>query len=83
MLFEEIILVQWFSKPQQTVASRTKREPVEKRRLSVPSKESRMLESVMRPMAAQSLRDTASLKITRTTTVVATISKLPKREALE
>ena len=49
--------------------------------LSVPSKESRMLESVISAMAAHNLSDTASLNIMSAMTVVATISKLPSRDA--
>ena len=81
MLFDEIFLVQLFSNPQQTVAARTKREPYENLKLSVPSSESRMLDSVISAIAAHSLPEIGSLKIKSAISEVATISKLPSREA--
>ena len=45
--------MQLFSNPQQTQASRTRREPRENRRLSLPSKERMMHAAVTRKMAAQ------------------------------
>ena len=80
---EEIFLVQLFSSPQQTAASSTNSDPREKRKLSAPSKERRTLEIVIKPIAPQSRFVTVSLKMKRAINVVATISKLPRREALE
>ena len=74
--------VQLFSSPQQTQASSTSSEPGEKRRLSVPSTESRMLARVISPMAAHSRREMASPKMNRAMMEVATISKLFSSEAL-
>lgn len=48
-----IILVQLFSKPQQTQAARTNREPSLKEKLPCPSKLRMMLASVTRKMASQ------------------------------
>ena len=76
-----MFLVQLFSNPQHTVATSTNREPNEKLKLSVPSKESRMLESVIKAIAAHNLLETASLKMNSAITVVATISKLPSSDA--
>ena len=78
VLLDEIFLVQLFSTPQQTVASRTNNL-----KLSVPSNESRTLASVMSAIAIQSRFETASLKTKSAITVVATISKLPRSEALD
>ena len=61
VLLEEMFLVQLFSKPQHTVASSTNREPSEKRKLSDPSKERRMLDAVIKPIAPQRRFVTASL----------------------
>ena len=48
-------------------------EPTEKRRLSASSRESRTVESVIRPMAAQSRLLMRSLKISSAMSEVATI----------
>ena len=77
-----MLRVQLFSKPQQTVAAMTSSEPYENLKLSVPSNESRILASVMSAIAIQSRFETASLKTKSAITVVATISKLPSKDAL-
>ena len=81
VLLEEMLLVQLFSKPQQTVAASTKREPYENLKLSVPSNESRILDRVISTIAVHSLFETASLKINNAIIVVTTISKLPRSDA--
>ena len=80
--------MQLFSSPQQRVAPRTKSEPVEKLnnpccREDIFSKERIMLASVIKIIEIKSLKLTLSLKMARAIIVVATISKLPSREALE
>ena len=82
MFFSEIFLVQLFSSPQQQVAASTSIEPEEKEKLPAPPTESRILDSVINAIAAQSRFETASLKINSAITVVATISKLPRSDAL-
>ena len=42
-----------------------------------------MLDSVIKPIAIHSLTDTLSLNIIKAISVVATISKLPRRDALD
>ena len=79
---EESIRVQLFSKPQQTQASSTNRDPQEKDRLLMSSKDSSRLEAVTRAMASQSRLEMASRNTTRAVMAVATISKLFSREAL-
>ena len=79
--FEDSILVQLFSKPQQTQASITKREPREKEKLLISSMERRMLARVMSPMAAHSRLEMVSLKNHKAIIEVVTISKLLSREA--
>ena len=74
--------MQLFPRPQQHVASKTRSEPDENLKLSVPSKERMMLESVMSPIASQRRVLMLSLKRKRAISEVATISKFPNREAL-
>lgn len=76
-----MLLVQLFSSPQQAVAPRTSSEPTEKEKLSSPLKERIMLDNVINPIAVHNLRLTFSLKISKAIIVVATISKLPSKEA--
>ena len=78
----DIIRVQLFSKPQQTQAASTNREPKEKSRLAASSKDRIMLDRVIRPMASHSRRLIFSRKTIRAMRAVATISKLFSREAL-
>ena len=73
--------MQLFSKPHRIHARITKREPVLKPRLDIPSKDRRMHAAVTNTMPSHSLEDMASLKITRAITAVATISKLFSSEA--
>ena len=65
------------------MARTTRRDPLENLNPSTDSKERIMLERVMRPMAVHSFPDTFSPKKKRAIMVVATISKLPNREALD
>ena len=60
-----------------------KSEPWENLKLSVPSNESRMLDSVISAMAAHRRFDTDSPKMNRAISVVAAISKFPSNEAWE
>lgn len=75
--------MQLFSSPQQQVANTTNREPIENWKLPLPSKDKTILDSVMKPIAIHSFPDTFSLKIYKAINVVATISKLPRSEALD
>jgi hypothetical protein len=81
-LLRESILVQLFSKPQQTLAASTRREPEEKARLLISFILSIRQPAVIRKRAFQSLLPMVSLKMKPAIRAVVTISKLPKREAL-
>ena len=82
VLLSEMFRVQLFSSPQQAAAASTSSEPPEKCRLDISSKERMPLERVMSAMAIQSRREIFSRKRKRAISEVATISKLPRREAL-
>ena len=77
---EESRLVQLFSRPQQRHAATTASEPGEKDRPSLPTTDSRITDSVMTATAAHILAETLSPNMVTAITVVATISKLFKRE---
>ena len=79
----EMLLVQLFSRPQERVARRTRMELGVNLKLSPFSKERIKLERVIRPIAVQSFPETFSLKKRRAIREVATISKLPNRDALD
>ena len=83
VLLSDIFLVQLFSSPQQQVASITKKEPIENWKLSLPSNDKTILDSVINPMAIHSFLDTFSLKNSNAINAVATISKLPRSDALD
>ena len=63
------------------VAKITNKDPAEKLKLSVPSKESKILDNVIKAIAVYNLPETFSLNITNAIKVVATISKFPSNEA--
>ena len=75
--------MQLFSSPQQQVASITNNDPNENWKLSAPSTERTMLDTVIKPIAIHNFDVTFSLNIKRAIIVVATISKLPSSEAFE
>ena len=76
------LLVQLFSTPQKTQASKTKTAPSEKVRLLKSSTDRIMLETVINAIASHILFPTASLKAKRAMIAVATISKLLRSEAV-
>jgi len=82
VLLSEILRVQLFSSPQQAAAASTSREPLEKCRLDISSKDKMPLDRVISRMAAHSRLETFSRKSSRAISVVAAISKFPSREAL-
>ena len=74
--------VQLFSKPQQTAAPRTSRDPQLNWNAPSPSKEIRMLASVTSTIASHSRLDSTSRNTSRAISEVATISKLFSKDAL-
>ena len=78
----ESILVQLFSKPQQTHAPKTKSEPVENLKLDISSNDKSMLAMVMSPIANHTLFEISSLNMNKAMSDVAAISKLLSRDTL-
>jgi hypothetical protein len=74
--FNESLLVQLFSNPQQAQANNTKIEPKENETLEISSTDKIILAIVIRIIAIQVLFPVASLNIINATVEVATISKL-------
>ena len=74
--------VQLFSKPQQTHAPRTIREPAFQVKLPPASKLRMALAAVTRTIASQSVREMTSRNTTRAMIEVATISKLFSSDTL-
>lgn len=79
--FDEIFLVQLFSKPQQKPASRINSEPQENCRLVISSKDSTAQDSVTNNIPSQRRELIFSLKTIKAMIAVATISKLLSNEA--
>ena len=77
-----IILVQLFSKPQQTQARRINKEPKEKVKLVIFSTESKKHDAVTKNMPAHKRGLIFSLKSISAMIAVATISKLLSKDAL-
>ena len=75
--------MQLFSNPQDDVARITKIDPIENLKLSAPSKDNKIHDELIKPIAIQSLAETFSLNINKAIRVVATISKLPNKDAFD
>ena len=79
--FDDIFRVQLFSNPQQMVASKTNKEPYEKRRLDISSKDSIPQDNVTKNIPNHNLVLIFSLNTIRAIIAVATISKLLSNDA--
>lgn len=79
--FEDIFLVQLFSRPQQQAASSTNRLHLEKYRLLISSKERMRQEIVTAMIPSHNLGEIRSLKANRAINAVAAISKLLSNDA--
>jgi len=66
-----------------TIRKQTKKEPIENWKLSLPSNDKTILDSVINPIAIHRFLDTFSLKKSNAINAVATISKLPRSDALD